>query len=129
MTSLRKTLSSKTVNVCPKYVFAKGFEIFIFAFLLAAKTYGCILCPEPIEQNEREDDFSDVEIHIGDAICMGNIENDIKGVPNDKLFIEEKSVRKDVKGINAWKRTFLKEVKHRQVISKRCSRIETTLKH
>ena len=101
MTSLRKTLSSKTVNVCPKYVFAKGFEIFIFAFLLAAKTYGCILCPEPIEQNEREDDFSDVEIHIGDAICMGNIENDIKGVPNDKLFIEEKSVRKDVKGINA----------------------------
>ena len=109
-------MSNKPIDICPKHIFLKGFEIFIFALIISLSTWACLLCPQEIEGNEIEDDFSEYEIHIGDAISMGNGENEVKGIPHGKLFTEDKSGRKNVKGVEAKQRTFISEVDQRKII-------------
>ena len=74
-----------------RQVFRKAYEIFIHALKYDAEQgWSCGLCPQPLntKAGEKEDDFTDEEVHISDGINMGTIENEIKGYATPDIFEE-----------------------------------------
>ena len=69
-------LEKRTVS--PK-ILQKAFEIFIHALKFPDKSNFCFLCPQQLEDGEKEDDFSDIEYSIVDGIQMGCQTNNAKG--------------------------------------------------
>ena len=102
-----------------RQVFRKAYEIFIHALKYDAEQgWSCGLCPQPLntKAGEKEDDFTDEEVHISDGINMGTIENEIKGFATPDIFEEERDINRVVKGIEAKDRTLINKVKDRKLI-------------
>ena len=76
--------------------------------------------PEKLEDDAVEDaelEFDDIEVHTMDGVTIGNINNIVKGIPNEKLFGEKVPSDQPLQhGVEAPDCTFLKHESQRDIL-------------
>ena len=102
--------------------FRRGYNIFLHCLKHDEKiSHGCDECPaELTDTNDKEENYPEsIEVHVGDGVDIGNIVNDIKGIPENKLFGNTAPEGSQIKkGVEAVDRTFITNIKQRQVFEK-----------
>ena len=97
-----------------------GWKIFMHAIDLDSNSYECGDCPEKLEDDVVEDaelEFDDIEVHTMDGVTIGNINNIVKGIPDEKLFGEKIPSDQPLQhGVEAPDRTFLKHESQRDIL-------------
>ena len=107
---------------CPWTTFNKSYNLFLQCIKHEENiAYGCEECPsEMLDNNDKEENYPrKVEVHVGDAVGVGNAVNNIKGIPENKIFKNDAPEGSQIKkGVDVPDRTFLPNIKQRKVVEK-----------
>ena len=112
---------NKSLN--PK-ILQKAFEIFIHALQFPNKSNFCFQCPQELENEEREDDYNDVEYSIVEGIQMGCQTNEVKGQLPRQIFEEDTAGDNLVEGVEVKNQTCLNSKSKQDAISDLMNNLE-----